>query len=128
LLQKEILVNSAGKNNESSRISWLQKSLAQISPGSRILDAGAGEQKFRGLCSHLNYVAQDFAQYDGKGNCRGLQTDVWDQSKLDIVCDITSISEPNNSFDAIMCIEVLNTFLTLLRPSVNFTGYFDRME
>lgn len=119
-------MNSAGKNNESSRISWLQKSLAQISPGSRILDAGAGEQKFRGLCSHLNYVAQDFAQYDGKGNCRGLQTDVWDQSKLDIVCDITSISEPNNSFDAIMCIEVfehlpdplaaIREFYRLLRP------------
>ena len=36
-----------------------------------------------------------------------LQTGSWDQSKLDIVSDITSIPEPNESFDAIMCIEVL---------------------
>lgn len=30
----------------------------------------------------------------------------WNQSKLHIVCDITNIPEPDDSFDAIMCIEV----------------------
>lgn len=119
-------MSSAGKNNESSRIDWLQKSLAQVSPGSRILDAGAGERKFMEFCNHLNYVAQDFAQYDGKGDARGLQTGVWDQSKLDIVCDIAAIPEPDGSFDAIMCVEVfehlsdplaaIREFSRLLRP------------
>jgi ubiquinone/menaquinone biosynthesis C-methylase UbiE len=119
-------MNSVGKNNESSRIIWLQKTLANISPGSRILDAGAGERKFSRFCDHLQYVAQDFAKYDGKGDARGLQTGAWDQSQLDIVSDIIAIPEPDSSFDAIMCIEVFEhlpnplaailEFSRLLRP------------
>ena len=31
----------------------------------------------------------------------------WDYGKLDIVCDITAIPEPDGSFDAVMCLEVL---------------------
>ena len=37
----------------------------------------------------------------------GLQVGAWDQSLLDIVCDITNIPQPDASFDAVMCIEVL---------------------
>ena len=119
-------MNSVGTKNESNRIDWLRKTLAQIPAGSRILDAGAGEQGKKGFCNHLDYVAHDFAQYDGKGDARGLQTGEWDQSKLDIVCDITSIPEPDVSFDAIMCIEVfehlpdplaaIREFARLIRP------------
>ena len=95
-----------GGHNESNRIDWLEKTLKQISDGSRILDAGAGELRFKPFCSHLEYVSQDFAQYDGKGNGSGLQVGEWNCSRLDIVSDITDIPEPDESFDAIMCIEV----------------------
>ena len=98
---------SVGKENEATRIRWLKATLGKIPAGSRILDAGAGEQQFRKFCEHLDYVAQDFAQYDGAGNQAGLQTGAWDQSKLDIVSDITAIPQPDASFDAIMCTEVL---------------------
>ena len=74
--------------------------------GSRILDAGAGELRYKPLCSHLEYVSQDFAQYNGQGDGVGLQMGNWDQTHLDIVCDITQIPEPDQSFDVIMCIEV----------------------
>lgn len=97
---------TVGTRNEANRIAWIEKTLKQIPAGSRILDAGAGEQKFKSFCTHLDYVAQDFAQYNGLGDSRGLQTGTWDQSKLDIVSDITSIPEQNESFDAVMCIEV----------------------
>lgn len=96
-----------GNHNESARVAWLEETLKKIPAGARILDAGAGERRFENLCAHLNYVAQDFGQYDGKGDEVGLQTGSWDQSKLDIVSDITSIPELNEAFDAIMCIEVL---------------------
>jgi ubiquinone/menaquinone biosynthesis C-methylase UbiE len=55
----------------------------------------------------LNYTSQDFGRYDGEGNGKGLQTGKWEQSRLDIESDITQIPEPDSSFDAVMCIEVL---------------------
>jgi ubiquinone/menaquinone biosynthesis C-methylase UbiE len=98
---------NVGTTNESNRVRWLEDTLKNIPAGSRILDAGAGELQFRKFCTHLDYVAQDFGQYDGAGNSAALQRGKWDQSQLDIVCDITAIPQPDASFDAIMCIEVL---------------------
>jgi SAM-dependent methyltransferase len=115
-----------GTRNQLSREVWLKDTLKKVPPDSRILDAGAGELKYKPLCSHLKYISQDFAQYDGKGDSKGLQTGSRDQSKLDIISDITSIPESDESFDAIMCIEVfehlpepieaIKEFSRLLRP------------
>lgn len=94
-----------GTTNESARVQWIESTLKKIPAGLTILDAGAGESQFKKFCAHLNYVAQDFGKYEGKGEV-GLQTGTWDNSKLDIVSDITSIPRPDASFDAIMCTEV----------------------
>ncbi len=100
-------MTKVGTHNESNRTAWLERVLKGLPPGLRILDAGAGEQQYRMFCSHLDYVSQDFARYDGKGNNTGLQMGAWDQSKLDIISDISSIPLEDASFDAIMCVEVL---------------------
>jgi SAM-dependent methyltransferase len=100
-------ISEVGSRNLKSREKWLAACLAEVPVGARILDAGAGKQQYKSLCRHLDYISQDFAEYDGKGNSVGMQTGVYDYGKLDIVSDITSIPEPNASFDAIMCIEVL---------------------
>lgn len=104
---KEIFFNSkVGTYNTSNRETWLKDKISLIPENSRILDAGAGELQYKKLCTHLDYVSQDFAQYDGIGNEIGLQQQKWDVSKIDIISDISSIPEPSLSFDAIMCIEV----------------------
>jgi SAM-dependent methyltransferase len=96
-----------GTYNESFRDTWIRDALAKIPRGARLLDAGAGEQQYRKYCTHLQYVSQDFAQYDGQGNGAGLQMGYWDSRNVDIVSDISAIPEPDGSFDAVICTEVL---------------------
>ena len=71
--------------NERNRQKWLQKTLADLPQGLRILDAGAGELKNQKLCGHLHYTSQDFNQYTGRGLAEGLQTGQWDTSRIDLV-------------------------------------------
>lgn len=122
----KLLVNT----NELNRQTWLRNRLAQLEPGIRLLDAGAGELKNRRHCSHLEYVSQDFAQYEGGTSggksVGGLHPKAWDNSRIDIVSDIVSIPRPDSSFDVILCSEVLehipdplpalDEFARLLRP------------
>lgn len=97
----------AGNPNETFRREWVKNALLSLPAGLRILDAGAGEQQYRPYCSHLNYISQDFAEYNPASNTSGLQMSSWDYGKLDIISDITQIPEPDASFDAILCTEVL---------------------
>jgi len=93
--------------NEKRRIDWVTGELKALPQGWAILDAGAGEQQFRSACTHLEYVSQDFCQYDGKGNSEGLHTGTWNYGRIDVVSDIARIPRPTSSFDAILCTEVL---------------------
>lgn len=117
---------TVGAKNQSNRETWLENALKRVPSGSRILDAGAGEQQYRRFCNRLEYVAQDFAQYSCEGDGRGLHPGSWEQSSLDIISDITAIPEPDASFDAVMCVEVfehlpepikaIREFARLLKP------------
>ena len=124
---KSFLIRALNVNvNEASRDQWLAKTLGAIPRGLRILDAGAGELRNKPHCSHLAYVSQDICQYEGTGDAKGLQTGQWDTSKIDLVCDIVDVPEPDASFDVILCSEVfehvpdalkvLDEFQRLLKP------------
>ncbi len=112
--------------NDDARAAWLKATLNDVPEGARILDAGAGELRNKKLCGHLRYVSQDFGKYEGQGDGSGLQTGSWQADRVDIVSDITSIPEPDGSFDVILCSEVfehlpdalpaLDEFSRLLRP------------
>jgi len=102
-----IFKTKLGTENLEMREKWLKKILRSIPKGSSIIDVGAGELGYKQYCRHLEYTSQDFCQYDGSGNSEGLQTGEFDTSKIDIVSDITEIPVEAESFDAVMCIEVL---------------------
>jgi len=86
---------------------WVAEQLKNIPENENILDAGAGECRYKKYCSHLKYTSQDFGEYDGKGDNVGLQTKHWDNSSLDIVSDIISIPVKDKSFNNILCTEVI---------------------
>lgn len=85
--------------------SWLRKTLSALPQGARILDAGAGELRNKKLCSNLDYVSQDFDQYEGSGDGKGLHSGHWDTSRVDLVCDINDIPEPTASFDLFFAVK-----------------------
>jgi SAM-dependent methyltransferase len=70
---------------------------AEIPPGKRVLDAGAGEGRFKSFFSHTEYVGIDFAQGD--------QT--WDYSGLDVIGKLEQLPFPDYSFDHVLSIVVL---------------------
>ena len=114
-------------DNEKNRDEWIERTLKKIPADLKILDAGAGEQKYKKYCKHLQYFSQDFAQYTGSGNEKGLQTGTWNASNVDIISDINSIPVEDNAFDAILCTEVfehvpnpivtLKEFSRILKPN-----------
>lgn len=98
---------TVGTRNERDRQDWVAGQLRSLPAGTRLLDAGAGEMQYKKYCDHLQYVSQDFAQYDPKTLPVGLQMGEWNYGKLDIVSDIAHIPEADGSFGAILCTEVL---------------------
>jgi SAM-dependent methyltransferase len=66
-------------------------------PGAYILDAGAGECRFKPLFKHASYVGVDFAQGDPH----------WDYSKLDVVGRLEQLPFKDGAFERLMSIVVL---------------------
>lgn len=106
ILDKLFSNNKAGLNNYPSLKNWVENELKNTVKGKKILDAGAGELRFKQNCCHLEYLSQDICQYDGKGDGKGLQTEKWDFSGIDIISDIINIPVEDESFDYILCSEV----------------------
>ena len=84
--------------NTTCRDSWLREQAKKIPVGAKILDVGAGCAPYRKLFRHCEYFAQDFGL---EPSTQGKYT------QLDYVCDITDIPVGDDSFDAIVCTEVL---------------------
>lgn len=70
---------------------------ASLPPGSRVLDAGAGEGQYRQHFSHCRYTGADLAVGDTQWNYRG----------LDVLCDLTRLPFATASFDACLNIVTL---------------------
>jgi SAM-dependent methyltransferase len=91
---------------------WIQKRVAvqvyklyefmaqagQSTPASAyVLDAGAGEGRFKPEFAHTHYFGVDLAIGD----------DTWDYSNLDAISTLTSLPFADNTFDVALCNQVL---------------------
>ncbi len=92
--------------NSEVRDQWVIEQLGKIPGGKVLLDAGAGEQKYKPYCSHLKYIAQDFGKYIPDEMDIGLQSESWDYSGLSIQCDIIDMPLEKESIDIVLCTEV----------------------
>lgn len=114
-------VNAIGALNEFNREQWIENKLKSIPTGLVLLDAGAGEQPYKKYCTHLNYVSQDFAEYNPEALKEGLQMKEWEYGTLDIVSDVTTIPRPDASFDVILCTEVIEHIVNPIEAIKEFS-------
>lgn len=94
-------VNTVHLYNPATRDAWVADRAASVEAGLRVLDVGAGTAPYKHLFTHCTYETHDFAQYDGYKGPEGTYTEI------DYVSDITAIPVPDNSYDVILCTEVL---------------------
>jgi SAM-dependent methyltransferase len=119
---------------EVRRDQWVASQLEALAPG-KILDAGAGSQRYRRHCGHLQYFAQDLGEHsrDAKDSFAASGQDAiygagqgYAYGPLDYKGDIWDIPAPPASFDYLLCtevfehipypIETVREFARLLKP------------
>ena len=61
----KLLAQLPGLSNRRKRDDFVQNFLSNIPAGSSLLDAGAGECRYKKFSAHLNYTSQDFCSYIG---------------------------------------------------------------
>ena len=94
---------------------FMREAAGRIPPGAVLLDAGAGDSPYRPYFAHTRYIAADFAA-----------TDYHRFQTLGLACDLARLPLGANSFDAIVCTQVLEhvpepgqviqEFFTALKP------------
>lgn len=87
--------------NARRRDAWVATEAARLTPGSRVLDLGAGSCPYRTLFAHCRYVSQDATPLQPEQLAGGAY------GAIDLRCDATAVPEPNASFDAILNTEML---------------------
>tara|TARA_B100000886_G_C20413694_1_gene488276 strand:+ start:832 stop:1593 length:762 start_codon:yes stop_codon:yes gene_type:complete len=99
-------------NIQYERDKFVVSELSQLKQNSLLLDAGCGNQRYRAACSHLKYRSQDFGEYTSD-DVETLGTDSmgfdggYKYGKLDYKGDIWDVDEKDQTFNAILCTEVL---------------------
>lgn len=74
-----------------------EEAAASLPSGARMLDAGAGQGRFKADFAHTLYTGVDLAVGDTQ----------WDYSNLDANCNLTALPFGKNTFDAVLCTQVL---------------------
>jgi SAM-dependent methyltransferase len=82
---------------EASIRNFVSEVAASTRSGARVLDAGAGECRFKPMFKHTSYIGVDFALGDPQ----------WDYTKLDALAKLEQLPFADNSVDRVLSIVVL---------------------
>jgi len=82
---------------EASIETFVRGVAAEIPAGKRVLDAGAGEGRFKPFFAHTEYAGIDFGQGDPS----------WNYSKLDVIGRLEELPFADGSFDHVLSVVVL---------------------
>lgn len=77
-------------------LAFMEETAAALPPGSRVLDAGAGEAPYRELFAHCDYKTSDWSNSVHEN-----------AQAADIVASLESLPLPDGSFDAVLNTQVL---------------------
>jgi len=97
------------RRQESIRIKTIEDWIKSLPKGKKLLDAGAGHMPFKSLClsNEIDYISQDFGEYIGGETWGNSTAEEWSAKKCSIQSDITDIPLKDETFDYILCTEVL---------------------
>src|SRR5215470_8556959 len=84
--------------NQYFRDRWMAAEATRISVDARVLDVGAGTGRYRSLFDHCKYEAHDFGEEPST---------IGKYTPLDYKSDVTAIPVADESFDVVVCTEVL---------------------
>lgn len=76
---------------------FIERAGASIAPDAWVLDAGAGDGRYRAEMAHTRYVGIDLTVGDPRA----------DYSQLDVLGDLTQLPFQTDTFDAVLCTQVL---------------------
>ena len=83
--------------NRFAVTTFVERVAAELPGGAKILDAGAGEGRYRSLFSEQDYVTVDLAVGDPD----------WDYTNLDLVPNLSRLPFPEDTFDAVLSTQTL---------------------
>lgn len=94
---KRLAFNPLTEYHQWRLLRFVRRAAASIRTGQSIIDIGAGELKYKPHFTHCRYVSNDL--------CVGDQD--WNYDEIDIVSSAYDIPVEAYSFDAVLCIQVL---------------------
>lgn len=87
--------------NVLNRDDWVREQAMKLPAETLVLDVGAGSCPYRKFFEHCQYKAQDFTQLQPDQLRHG------GYGQIDYVCDAADIPVDANTFDAVICTEML---------------------
>lgn len=96
-LLKSLFFNPLAEYHQWRLLNFVKNAASSISANEKVIDIGAGELKYKDHFSHCNYISNDLCVGD----------DDWNYQGIDIVSSAYDIPIDSDSFNAILCIQVL---------------------